>query len=76
MNLFFSYATQLWAPLISRPQILFDVDVPSHVEPCMDILRQVLIDSFSQGIQNGSQVSEWMTVVSYPRLMSLDRAIQ
>lgn len=58
MNLFFSYATQLWAPLISRPEILFDVDVPSHVEPCMDILRQVLIDSFSQGIQNGSQVSE------------------
>jgi len=58
IKLFFSYATRLWAPLITRPQILFDVDVPSHVEPCMDILRQVFIDSFTQGKRNGSQVSQ------------------
>ncbi|CAC5414008.1 PLXNA [Mytilus coruscus] len=42
------YATRVWASLIAKPQILFDVNVPSHVEPCMDILKQVFIDSFTQ----------------------------
>jgi len=56
----FSYGTRVWASLISKPQILFDVDVdvPSHVEPCMDILRQVFIDSFTQGTQNVSKVKQ------------------
>jgi hypothetical protein len=35
-----------------------DVEVPSHVEPCMDILRQVFIDSFTHGTQNVSKVKQ------------------
>ena len=54
----FSYGTRVWASLISKPQIVFDVDVPSHVEPCMDILRQVFIDSFTLGTQNVSKVKQ------------------
>ncbi|CAC5373741.1 PLXNA [Mytilus coruscus] len=42
------YATQIWAPLIGKPDILFDVNVPGHVEPCLDILRQVVVESFTQ----------------------------
>jgi hypothetical protein len=48
--------------LISKPQILFDVDVPSHVEPCMDILRQVFIDSFTLGTQHVSKVKQENTI--------------
>ena len=54
----FSYGTRVWASLISKPQILFDVEVPSHVEPCMDILRQVFVDSFTHGTQNVSKVKQ------------------
>jgi len=53
-----SYGTRVWASLISKPQILFDVDVPSHAEPCLDILRQVFIDSFTLGTQNVSKVKQ------------------
>ncbi|CAG2203341.1 PLXNA [Mytilus edulis] len=42
------YATRVWAPLIGKPDILFDVSVPAYVEPCMDILRQVFVESFTQ----------------------------
>ncbi|XP_052080668.1 plexin-B1-like isoform X9 [Mytilus californianus] len=42
------YATRVWAPLIGKPNILFDVNVPGHVEPCLDILRQVFVESFTQ----------------------------
>ncbi|XP_063418244.1 plexin-A2-like [Mytilus trossulus] len=42
------YATRVWAPLIGKPGILFDVIVPAYVEPCMDILRQVFVESFTQ----------------------------
>ena len=54
----FSYGTRVWASLISKPHIVFDVDVPNHVEPCMDILRQVLIDSFTLGTQHVSKVKQ------------------
>ncbi|CAG2205779.1 PLXNA [Mytilus edulis] len=42
------YATRVWAPLIGKTDILFDVSVPAYVEPCMDILRQVFVESFTQ----------------------------
>ncbi|XP_071160159.1 plexin-B-like [Mytilus edulis] len=42
------YATRVWAPLIGKPDILFDVSVPAYVGPCMDILRQVFVESFTQ----------------------------
>ncbi|CAC5383458.1 unnamed protein product [Mytilus coruscus] len=42
------YAARVWAPLIGKPDILFDVNVPGHVEPCLDILRQVFVESFTQ----------------------------
>ncbi|CAG2246637.1 PLXNB [Mytilus edulis] len=42
------YGTRVWAPLIGKPNILFDVNVPGHVEPCLDILRQVFVESFTQ----------------------------
>ncbi|XP_052060745.1 plexin-A2-like isoform X3 [Mytilus californianus] len=51
------YATRVWASLIAKPQILFDVNVPSHVEPCMDILKQVFIDSFTQCPQHVTKVN-------------------
>ncbi|XP_052080619.1 plexin-B-like [Mytilus californianus] len=42
------YATRIWAPLIGKPDILFDVNVPGHVGPCLDILRQVFVECFTQ----------------------------
>ncbi|CAG2205776.1 unnamed protein product [Mytilus edulis] len=42
------YATRILAPLIGKPDILFDVNVPGHVGPCLDILRQVFVESFTQ----------------------------
>ncbi|CAG2229170.1 PLXNA [Mytilus edulis] len=42
------YAARVWAPFIAKPDILFDVNVPGHVEPCLDILRQVFVESFTQ----------------------------
>ncbi|XP_076089876.1 plexin-A1-like [Mytilus galloprovincialis] len=42
------YATRVWAPLIGKPDILFDVMDTEHVEPCMDILRQVFVESCTQ----------------------------
>ncbi|XP_063443277.1 plexin-A1-like [Mytilus trossulus] len=42
------YGTRVWAPLIGKPNILFDVNVPGHVEPCLDIIRQVFVESFTQ----------------------------
>ncbi|XP_052081072.1 plexin-A1-like [Mytilus californianus] len=42
------YGTRVWAPLIGKPDILFDVNVPGHVGPCLDILRQVFVESFTQ----------------------------
>ncbi|XP_063418268.1 plexin-A1-like [Mytilus trossulus] len=42
------YATRIWAQLIGKPDILFDVNVPGHVGPCLDILRQVVVESFTQ----------------------------
>ncbi|VDI79553.1 Hypothetical predicted protein [Mytilus galloprovincialis] len=42
------YATRVWAPLIGKPDILFDVSVPAYVGPCMDILKQVFVESFTQ----------------------------
>ncbi|XP_052080847.1 plexin-B-like [Mytilus californianus] len=42
------YATRIWAPLIGKPDILFDVNVPGHVGSCLDILRQVFVEMFTQ----------------------------
>ncbi|XP_063446890.1 plexin-A2-like [Mytilus trossulus] len=42
------YAARVWAPFIAKPEIMFDVNVPGHVEPCLDILRQVFVESFTQ----------------------------
>ncbi|VDI05387.1 Hypothetical predicted protein [Mytilus galloprovincialis] len=42
------YATRIWAQLIGKPDILFDVNVPGPVGPCLDILRQVVVESFTQ----------------------------
>ncbi|CAC5384282.1 PLXNB [Mytilus coruscus] len=42
------YAARVWAPFIAKPDILFDVNLPGHVEPCLDILRQVFVESFTQ----------------------------
>ncbi|XP_052080598.1 plexin-B1-like [Mytilus californianus] len=51
------YATRIWAPLIGKPDILFDVNVPGHVEPCLDILRQVVMESFTQTAQEVNKES-------------------
>lgn len=52
----FSYATRVWAPLIGKPDILFDVMDTEHVEPCMDILRQVFVESCTQTTHKISKV--------------------
>ena len=42
------YGTRVWGPLIGSPQIIFEIDVPCHVEPCLDILRHVFVESWTQ----------------------------
>ena len=70
------YGTRVWASLISKPQILFDVDVPSHVEPCMDVLRQVFIDSFTLGTQHVSKESSTQKLLFYKDVVEYRKSVK
>jgi len=41
-----SYAMRVWATLLVRPEFLFDVQKAKHVEPCLNVIKQVFIDCF------------------------------
>ncbi|XP_062602005.1 plexin-A2-like isoform X2 [Saccostrea cucullata] len=41
-----SYAMRVWATLLVRPEFLFDIQKVKHVEPCLDVIKQVFIDCF------------------------------
>ncbi|XP_048741622.2 plexin-A4-like isoform X2 [Ostrea edulis] len=41
-----SYAMRVWATLLVRPENLFDVQKAKHVEPCLNVIKQVFIDCF------------------------------
>ena len=55
-DIYFSYGTRVWGPLIGSPQIIFEIDVPCHVEPCLDILRHVFVESWTQTPHKVSKV--------------------
>lgn len=41
-----SYAMRVWATLLVRPEFLFDIQKARHVEPCLNVIKQVFIDCF------------------------------
>ncbi|XP_060084856.1 plexin-A4-like, partial [Ylistrum balloti] len=42
------YAMRIWSLWISRPDLLFDIVLAKHVIPCLDVVRSVFSDVFSQ----------------------------
>ena len=58
-TIYYSYATRLWAPLISKPQTAFDISVPEYIEPVMDILSQVFVECFTQTSSRVNKVNTY-----------------
>ena len=43
----FSYPVRIWAHLMKKPSIVFDIKSPPYVETSMDVISQVFIECFS-----------------------------
>ena len=43
----FSYPVRIWALLMKKPSIVFDIKSPPYVDTSMDVISQVFIDCFS-----------------------------
>ena len=42
-----SYPVRIWASLMKKPSIVFDIKSPPYVDTCMDVISQVFIECFS-----------------------------
>ncbi|XP_046336291.2 plexin-A1-like [Haliotis rufescens] len=42
-----SYPVRFWGRLLSRPNIVFDIDTPEYLQPSLDIVASTFIDSFT-----------------------------
>ncbi|KAK3580172.1 hypothetical protein CHS0354_030288 [Potamilus streckersoni] len=42
-----SYPIRFWASLITKPDVVFDINKPGYTDQCLEIISQTFIDSFS-----------------------------
>ncbi|KAL3851703.1 hypothetical protein ACJMK2_015430 [Sinanodonta woodiana] len=52
-----SYPIRFWAGLITKPDVVFDINKPGYTDQCLEIISQTFIDSFSTTSHNVNKES-------------------